>query len=117
MELMIAAISAVSLLIGAVLSYLATRGKTESEATQVTRRDTLEDRDNLIAILQTSIDSVREEVKEYRLEVNELRAEVGEVRTHNNALVSFVYKMLAVFRKYGLDHEIPDPRPEGIDFD
>lgn len=122
-ELIIGLSSAGGLIIGGVLAYLGTWGKNRNDAEQGTqslvledRRDTLSDRDNLISLLQGTIDSVQADMGELRDEVKGLRSEVGEVRTHNNALTTFVYKMLAVFRKYNIEHEIPDPKPEGIEF-
>lgn len=122
-EVIIALLGVLSVVLASVLTFMATRSKNTSDTQQGAaglaleeRRDTLSDRDSLIAILQGSVDTMQAEMKEYRVEVGVLRVEVGEVRTHNNALVTFVYKMLAVFRKYDLEHEIPDPKPEGIEW-
>lgn len=122
-ELIIGLSSVGGVLIGGVLTFFAARSKNTSEASQgdhrlelEERRDTVADRDNLIAILQGSVDRMETEMGRYRSELDEVKTQVREVTTHNNVLVTFVYKMLAVFRQYDLEHEIPDPRPDGIEF-
>jgi hypothetical protein len=50
-----------------------------------------------------------------KADLADLRTEVRQVRSHNNALTTFIYKMLAILRKHNLTDEI-DPRdvPEDI---
>lgn len=122
-ELIIGLSSVAGLLIGGFLTYFAARSKNTAEAAHgglslelEERRDTVKDRDNLIAILQGSVDRMETEMGKYRTELDEVKTQVKDVTTHNSVLVTFVYKMLAVFRKYDLEHEIPDPKPDGIEF-
>lgn len=43
-----------------------------------------------------------------------LEREFREVRDHNNALIAFAYKLIALARKHGYEGEIPTPAPRGI---
>lgn len=43
-----------------------------------------------------------------------LEREFREVRDHNNALITFAYKLIALARKHGYEGEIPTPAPRGI---
>lgn len=90
-------------LITALLTFIASTAKNRNEK----RRDTVADRDGLIEQFQETVNLLRGEV-------NELRAEVGKVRDHNNVLIAYVYRLLAVLRHNQLQEEIPEPTPDGI---
>lgn len=77
----------------------------EDRATE--RRDTIADRDGLIGKLNERIDD---------LEVRVASTEdiVRAVRDHNNALIAFCYKVIAIVRRHGHEDEIPTDKPEGI---
>lgn len=81
-----------------------TRGP-EDEATQ--RRDTIADRDGLIGKLNERIDDLEVRVKS-------TEDEIRVVKDHNNVLINYCYRLIAVIRKHGHDDEIPNPPPTGI---
>jgi len=99
----------------AVLTYKATRKGDTATAVLTERRDTIADRDSLIDTLQEDIKSLKDDMRSQKEETGKLRAEVKQVSEHNNALTTFIYKMLAIFRKHNLTEEI-DPKdvPDGI---
>lgn len=88
--------------------YKATRKGDEATTRLTERRDTIADRDSLI-------ETLREDMQNMKADLADLRTEVRQVRSHNNALTTFIYKMLAILRKHNLTDEI-DPRdvPEDI---
>lgn len=56
-----------------------------------------------------------EELKKRDERLDTVEKEVKKVRDQNNALVTFVYKMLAILRSHNLTHELnPLDVPEGI---
>lgn len=77
----------------------------EDKATE--RRDTIADRDGLITKLNERIDDLEVRVKS-------TEDEVRAVRDHNNALINFCYRLLAIIRRHGHEEEIPLPPPTGI---
>lgn len=77
----------------------------EDRATE--RRDTIADRDGLITKLNDRIDDLEVRVKS-------TEDEVRAVRDHNNALINFCYRLLAIIRRHGHEDEIPLPPPNGI---
>lgn len=74
---------------------------------QAARRDTIADRDAWIKTLNERIDDL-----EGRVKVTE--DEVRLVRDHNNVLINYCYRLIAVIRRHGHDAEIPTPPPNGI---
>ena len=84
----------------------------EDEATE--RRDTIADRDALIDSFKEDIRALKEDVKSQKAETATLRQEVQAVRDHNNALINFCYRLLAIIRRHGHEDEIPLPPPTGI---
>lgn len=82
--------------------------KATTEAEQSERRDTIADRDGLIETLVERLSGVED-----RMETME--GEVRQVRTHNNALINFIFRCIAVLQRHDLDHEIPRPLPEGVE--
>lgn len=113
--LLAAVVTAVAAVVGSFLVYRATRKRDKTTDALTERRDTIADRDALIDTLQEDIKTLKTDMQAQKSETAELRVEVREVRNHNNALVSFIYKMLAIFRRHGITEEI-DPRdvPDGI---
>lgn len=69
----------------------------------------------LIETLRKQIEDLQHDRAADLERIENIEREVREVRDHNNALVTFVYKMLAIFRKHGLTDQI-DPKdvPDGI---
>jgi len=106
--LLAAGVTVTGAVVTAVLTYRATRKRDKTTDALTERRDTIADRDSLIKTLNERVDGVED-----RLHAAE--NEIKQVRNHNNALVAFVYKMLAIFRKHGITDEI-DPKdvPDGI---
>lgn len=79
----------------------------------------------LLTTLQNELSTVKEERKADKKEHEEelakrderldrIEKEVAAVRDHNNALISFAYRLIALARKHGYDNEIPKPTPAGI---
>lgn len=77
----------------------------EDKATE--RRDTIADRDAWITTLNERIDKL-----DARLEAAE--GEIEEVRSHNNSLINYCHRLLAIVRRHGHDAEIPTPPPSGV---
>jgi len=92
----------------AVLTYKATRKGDTATAVLTERRDTIADRDSLIQTLNTRVDGL-----DKRLDTAE--KEIEQVRNYNNALITFLYKVIAILRRHDLTDEI-DPKdvPDGI---
>ena len=92
----------------AFFTYRATRKGDTTTAVLTERRDTIADRDSLIQTLNTRVDGL-----DKRLETAE--KEIEQVRNHNNALITFLYKVVAILRRHNLTDEI-DPKdvPDGI---
>lgn len=84
----------------------------QDEATE--RRDTIAERDSLIDSFKEDIKALKEDVKAQKAETATLRQEVQAVRDHNNALINFCYRLLAIIRRHGHEDEIPLPPPNGI---
>ena len=85
-----------------------TEHKTLTEAEQTGRRDTIADRDSLIATLSTRLD-------ELQTRMDTMEAEVREVHAHNLSLVNFILRCINVFQQLGLEHAIPKPLPKGVE--
>lgn len=82
---------------------------TSKETNQSTeRRDTIADRDGLIATLSSRLD-------ELQGRVDTMENEVREVHTHNLSLVNFILRCINVFQQHGLENEIPRPLPKGVE--
>ena len=86
----------------------------EDEATQ--RRDTIAERDTLIDSFKEDIKTLKEDVKAQKDETAKLRLEVEAVRDHNNVLINYCYRLIAIIRSHGHEAEIPKPPPNGIHF-
>lgn len=125
----IAIITGMATLLGgsvvAGINALVQRRKTIVESRLTERRDTIADRDSLIETLRQDVHDLKNEQvtqkrdsEEFkvtqRAETAQLRGEVQQVRDHNNALISWIYRAIAVFRKHDLLDEIPLPTPDGI---
>lgn len=78
------------------------------------RRDTIAERDALIDSFKEDILVLKEDVKAQKAETATLRQEVQAVRDHNNALINFCYRLLAIIRRHGHEDEVPLPPPTGI---
>jgi hypothetical protein len=65
--------------------------------------------------LNDEIASLRTDRDADRQRIANVEAEVKEVRNYNNQLITFIYKMIAIFRRHELLSEI-DPKdvPDGI---
>lgn len=79
----------------------------------------------VLKTLQDELKTVKEEraadKKEHAEELakrderlDQIEKEIAKVRDHNNALISFAYRLVALARKYGYESEIPTPTPSGI---
>lgn len=125
----IAIIAGISTCLGgvvvALINGLVQRRKTIVESRLTERRDTIADRDSLIETLRKDVHDLKAEVITQRKDSEDfkvaqraetalLRGEVQQVRDHNNALISWIYRAIAVFRKHDLLDEIPQPTPDGI---
>lgn len=104
-------------IIAAALVYLAARAKNRNDF----RRDTIADRDGLIATFKETVNLYRTETTGLRTETTGLRNEVGtlrdEVRTshgHNVELTTWSYLAIDVFNEHDLYHKIPRPTPYGV---
>lgn len=115
LTLLAAGVTVLGAIITAVLTYRATRKRDATTDVLTSRRDTIADRDSLIKTLQDDVKTLKSDVQTQKEETAELRTEVKEVRNYNNALITFIYKMLAIFRRHGITDEI-DPKdvPDGI---
>lgn len=82
--------------------------KAATEADQTERRDTIADRDGLIKTLVDRLGEVE-------TRMGAVEDEVREVRTHNNALINFIFRCIAVLQHHGLEEEIPKPLPKGVE--
>ncbi|MET4061532.1 chromosome segregation ATPase [Arthrobacter sp. UYP6] len=80
----------------------------------VERRDTIAERDSLIDSFKEDITALKADVKAQKAETAELREEIQAVRDHNNVLITYCYRLLAIIRKHGHEAEIPSPPPSGI---
>jgi hypothetical protein len=58
--------------------------------------------------------ALREELAGIRGRLEKVEDEMAEVRDHNNALITFAYRLVSLARKYGHESEIPTPPPHGI---
>lgn len=96
-------VTGLATVITALLVYIAANSKNRNER----RRDTIADRDGLIAGLQASLVRVENAVAE-------LRKEVAEVKIHNGSLITFINKLINVLRQNNLEEHIPSPTPDGI---
>jgi ubiquinone biosynthesis protein UbiJ len=104
----VALISAAATVLVGWLVYRSTRKGDEATEKLTERRDTIADRDSLI-------ETLREDMKGLKSDMADLRVEVRQVRNHNNALTTFIYKMLAILRQHNLTDEInPKDVPEDI---
>lgn len=56
----------------------------------------------------------KEELAKRDVRLDAIEKEVSEVKDHNNALITFIYLLIALARKYGYQDEIPTPAPKGI---
>lgn len=108
-------------LAGVVITSLATiygsrllRRTNKVTETLTERRDTIADRDALIDGFRSDVASLRAEMDSQKEEIGELRSEVGKVRDHNNALVSYAYRLIGIIRNNGFADQIPTPPPNGI---
>jgi peptidoglycan hydrolase CwlO-like protein len=101
-----AALTVLGAVTTAVLTYRATRKRDVTTDALTSRRDTIADRDNLIETLQEDIKNLKSDMQDQKKETADLRSEVKEVRNYNNALITFIYKMLAILRKHNLTDEI-----------
>ena len=75
--------------------------------TAAERRDTIADRDAWIKTLTDRLDNM-----DTRLEAAE--KEIEQVRDHNNVLINYCYRLIAIVRRHGHEAEIPTPPPNGI---
>ncbi|MBP3044898.1 hypothetical protein KKR91_01090 [Arthrobacter jiangjiafuii] len=105
--ILVAGISTLGVLLsGAVATLIGKKARGPAEQ-QAARRDTIADRDGLIDKLNGRIDDLEVRVKS-------TEDEVRAVRDHNNALINFCYRLLAIVRRHGHEDEIPLPPPSGI---
>ncbi|WP_104164655.1 hypothetical protein [Arthrobacter sp. SX1312] len=107
-------ITSAGLVAVAWFTYRSTRKRDSVTERLTERRDTIADRDSMIAGLRSDVTELRTEMNAQKDEVSKLRTEVGLVRDHNNALITYCYKLIAVIRGNGLADEIPTPPPNGI---
>jgi hypothetical protein len=60
------------------------------------------------------VEALRDQIKDLNGRLDSMEKEVKEVRDHNNALITFAYRLISLARKYGYEEEIPSPAPHGI---
>ena len=105
--ILITALSAlVVALFGAVNTLIGKKARGPADE-QAARRDTIADRDGLISKLNERIDDLEVRVKS-------TEDEIKVVKDHNNILINYCYRLIAVIRRHGHEDEIPTPPPNGI---
>ena len=104
---LIAALGALGVaLIGAFNTLFGKKVRAPAD-TAAERRDTIADRDAWITTLTARLDGM-----EVRLQAAE--SEIEQVRDHNNVLINYCYRLIAIVRRHGHEAEIPTPPPNGI---
>lgn len=104
---LIAALGALGVaLVGAFSTLFGKKVKAPAD-TAAERRDTIADRDAWINTLNERIDKL-----DTRLQAAE--NEIEQVRDHNNVLINYCYRLIAIVRRHGHEAEIPTPPPNGI---
>jgi len=111
---LIAAVSALGVALIGAFNSLFSKKVRAPEDDLAARRDTIAERDSLIDSFKDDIKALKEDVKSQKAETAQLRQEIREVRDHNNALITFCYRLVAIIRRHGHESEIPHPPPTGI---
>lgn len=104
---LIAALGALAVSTIGFVSTLITKKTRGPEDFATQRRDTIADRDGLI-------DKLNERIDDLEVRVKSTEDEIRVVKDHNNVLINYCYRLIAVIRRHGHDDEIPTPPPNGI---
>lgn len=68
---------------------------------------------DLFENLRQQIVDLKGELEDRDKRMDKIEEQLQEVRGHNNALISFCYRLIAIIRKGGNETDIPNP-PHGI---